>query len=121
MNKKIKPIDSLRNAFKNDTKKEKRLTLNEMIYNDEYEEYEDSPGYESVPDIGGENTEQKSTKQVPVDTNEDPEISEMLSNIRVAVIQGLAKLANKPESMYYSVLKKVLQLVDKPVETQEKV
>lgn len=123
MDKKIKPIDSLRMAFDEDSKKVKRLTLNEMIYNDEYEEYEDSPGYETVPDIDGVDKSGRTHIQKGT-TNEivnDPEIMTMLSNIRVAVIQGLVKLANKPESVEYSLLKKVLQLIDKQVETQEKV
>lgn len=124
MNKNIKPIDSLRNAFKEETpKKERRLTLNEMIYNDEYEEYEDSPGYENVPDIGGEEKPETAPVQKGSENEmaNDPEIMEMLSNIRVAVIQGLAKLANRPETVEYSLMKKVLQLIDKQVETQEKI
>ena len=124
MNKNIKPIDSLRNAFKEETpKKERRLTLNEMIYNDEYEEYEDSPGYENVPDIGGEEKPETAPAQKGSENEmaNDPEIMEMLSNIRVAVIQGLAKLANRPETVEYSLMKKVLQLIDKQVETQEKI
>ena len=108
----------------------KRVTLNEMIYNDEYENYEDSLGYESVPEIkgedgmtSGENGQNKPIDrktQLPGESIEDPEIMKMLSDIRLAVINGLAKLANKPESNLYDCLKKVLVIIDKPIETNSK-
>ncbi len=124
MDKKIKPIDSLRNAFKNDTKKEKRLTLNEMIYNDEYEEYEDGPGYENVPDIGGENTEETMSGGKPIDRalpseqNEDPELMEIFANIRHAVLVGLQKLERKPYTVEFDTLSKILQIVNKPIKPE---
>ena len=43
-----------------------------------------------------------------------------VKNIRLAVIKGLAKLAEKPETVEYDTLKKILGIVDKPIETQAK-
>jgi hypothetical protein len=59
-------------------------------------------------------------KPLPSEQSVDPEISKIFANIRQAVINGLAKLSQKPESVEYSVMKKILQIVDKPVETQDK-
>ena len=128
MNKNTNAIESLRNAL-NEQKEEKRITLNEMIYNDEYEKYEDTPGYDNVPEIEGEETQnQENAQNKPIDRKtqlpgesiEDPEIMNMLSDIRLAVINGLAKLANKPESNLYDCLKKVLVIIDKPIEISNK-
>ena len=58
--------------------------------------------------------------QVPSEQVNDPEIKSILSNIRLAVIKGLAKLAEKPETVEYDTLKKILGIVDKPIETQAK-
>ena len=125
MDKKIKPIDSLRNAFKNNTKKEKRLTLNEMIYNDEYEEYEDSPGYESVPELPHENDAEETTsggkpidRALPSEQNEDPELMEIFANIRHAVLVGLQKLERKPYTVEFDTLSKILQIVNKPIKPE---
>ena len=132
MNKNIRPIDSLRNALNEQPKKRKRITLNEMIYGDDYgyEQEEDAPGYENEPEIGGEpiqdggmNADNKPidrNKPIPGEYEQDPEIMKMLSDIRLAVINGLAKLANKPDSNLYDCLKKVLTIIDKPIETANK-
>lgn len=123
------PIEILRESLsdKKETQKKKML-LSEMIYGDDYgyEQQEDSPGYENEPEIGGEPVQDGGNEMKPIqgdlpsERTNDPEIMEILSNIRLAVIKGLAKLATKPETQEYSVLKKILQIVDKPVETQDK-
>ena len=46
----------------------------------------------------------------------DPEISKLITNIRVQTLQGLTKLAENPECAQYELLKKIFLLVDKAVE-----
>ena len=53
-------------------------------------------------------------EQNPLDG--DPEISKLITNIRVQTLQGLTKLAENPESAQYELLKKIFLLVDKAVE-----
>lgn len=53
-------------------------------------------------------------EQNPLDG--DPEISKLITNIRVQTLQGLTKLAEHPESAQYELLKKIFLLVDKAVE-----
>lgn len=132
MDKNTKAIEELRKSLNEQKKENKRNVLLEMIYNDEYEQDEDSPGYESVPELaheGGEDGEASGEggqtnapieKPLPSEQSVDPEISKIFANIRQAVINGLAKLSQKPESVEYSVMKKILQIVDKPVETQDR-
>ena len=126
MKKNTNTIDYLRKSLNESSKPSKRLTLKEMIYDDEYEQYEDGPGYENVSSITPKIDSEPSQENAPIDKplqNEmapDPEIVEMLSKIRLSVINGLAKLANKPENSYYDLLKKLLQLVDKPIEMANK-
>ena len=132
MNKNTKAIEELRKSLNKQKKENKRNVLLEMIYNDEYEQDEDSPGYESVPELAHEGAEGEEAygeggqtnapieKPLPSEQSVDPEISKIFANIRQAVINGLAKLSQKPESVEYSVMKKILQIVDKPVETQDK-
>ncbi|MBP5723033.1 MAG: hypothetical protein J6X18_05605 [Bacteroidales bacterium] len=130
MNKKYTAIESLRKNLNESRKPEKKITLKEMIYDDEYEEYEDSPGYESVPELPHENAQENGAdgenkpidrnKPIPGEAEQDPEIMKMLSDIRLAVINGLAKLANKPDSTLYDCLKKVLTIIDKPIEVANK-
>lgn len=48
--------------------------------------------------------------------DEDPEIAQLITGIRVQTLQGLTKLAENPESAQYELLKKIFLLVDKAVE-----
>ncbi len=129
MNQNIKAIDELRNTLNESKTGEKKVTLKEMIYNDEVEQYEDGPGYESVPELPYESGTEKEasvgenkpiTKTLPEENGNDPEIMEIFSNIRQAVISGLAKLANKPDTVSYDTMKKLLAIVDKPIEVANK-
>lgn len=128
MDKNTKAIEELRKSLNEQKKESKRNILLEMIYNDEYEQDEDSPGYESIPELPhesgenggayGENT--PINKPLPEEKGNDPEIMEIFSNIRQAVINGLAKLANKPDTISYDTMKKLLAIVDKPIEAANK-
>lgn len=46
----------------------------------------------------------------------DPEITELITNIRVMTLKGLTKLANNPETAQYDLLKKIFLQIDKSVE-----
>jgi len=110
--------------------KNRRQTLMEMVFNSPSENETDNPGYDTAPlpnepmdepqpmDNGGDMTPIQG--QVPSEQVADPEVKEILSNIRLAVIKGLAKLAQKPETAEYQMLSKLLSTVDKPIETQAK-
>lgn len=46
----------------------------------------------------------------------DPEITKLITNIRVLTLKGLTKLANNPETAQYDLLKKIFLQIDKSVE-----
>ena len=121
-------------APKQEVKKEK-MSLMEMVFNAPNEMEADNPGYDTAtlpnepvdtPDAQPQAQPQGGDDmtpiqgQVPSEQVNDPEIKGILSNIRLAVIKGLAKLAEKPETVEYDTLKKILGIVDKPIETQAK-
>jgi hypothetical protein len=121
-------------APKQEVKKEK-MSLMEMVFNAPNEMEADNPGYDTAtlpnepvdtPDAQPQAQPQGGDDmtpiqgQVPSEQVNDPEIKSILSNIRLAVIKGLAKLAEKPETVEYDTLKKILGIVDKPIETQAK-
>lgn len=58
--------------------------------------------------------------EVAPDKGTSPEVGGILASIRLAVIQGLAKLAERPDTVEYDVLKKILTIVDKPMEQNTK-
>ena len=110
--------------------KNKRQTLMEMVFSSPSENEMDNPGYDTTPlpnepmdepqPMGNGDDMSPIQGQVPSEQVADPEIKEILSNIRLAVIKGLAKLAQKPETVEYDTLKRILTIVDKPIETQAK-
>ena len=53
-------------------------------------------------------------EQNPLDG--DPEITKLITNIRVMTLRGLTKLANNPETAQYDLLKKIFLQIDKSVE-----
>ena len=128
MDKDTKAIEELRKSLNESRQENKKISIMEMIYNDEVEKYEDAPGYESVPELAPEEAQEgeasgKTTpinKPLPEEKGNDPERMEIFSNIRQAVINGLAKLANKPDTISYDTMKKLLAIVDKPIEAANK-
>ena len=106
----------------------------EMVFNNDMNPQEiDNPGYDTSaggpepevapqqpqqPDQGGDIQPIQGT--LPSEAVMDPEVKGMLDEIRVAVIKALGKLANRAESVEYSTMKKILQIIDKPVESQDK-
>lgn len=125
-------------GVKNATKKEekKKMTLMEMVFNDQMgmnPQEIDNPGYDdsmgeepemgaqqAAPQQNGNGDMQPIEGQLPSEQVNDPEVQAILSDIRLAVIKGLAKLAEKPQTVEYDTLKKILGIVDKPIETQNK-
>lgn len=121
-------------GVKNATKKEekKKMTLMEMVFNDQMgmnPQEIDNPGYDDSmgeePEMGAQQTapqqnDQPIQKDIDSMQGVDPEIKNMFNEIRVAVIKGLEKLANNPENQFYDCLKKILAIIDKPIETENK-
>ena len=108
----------------------KSMTLMEMVFNNDMNPQEiDNPGYDTNTGINEPDSmpQQTAGDEQPIQKNidgmqqVDPEIKKMLSEIRFAVIKGLQKLANNPENQYYDCLKKILTIIDKPIETENKV
>ena len=56
----------------------------------------------------------KPQEQNPLDG--DPEITKLITSIRVMTLKGLTKLANNPETAQYDLLKKIFLQIDKSVE-----
>lgn len=112
-------------------KEEKKfMTLMEMVFNNDMNPQEiDNPGYDTAPlpnepvdneQPNNDGDMQPMQGQLPSEQINDPEIQSILANIRLAVIKGLAKLAEKPQTVEYDTLKKILGIVDKPIEAQNK-
>jgi hypothetical protein len=130
MDKNTKAIEELRKSLNEQKKENKRNILLEMIYNDEYEQDEDTPGYESVPELPHEeakegeaygekeqNTQNAQDNQASQnDGGIDPQIMDLFANIRHAVLDGLQHFEKKPYSKEYDILSKLLKLVDQSVE-----
>lgn len=65
---------------------------------------------EQLGDMAGMNPSEEN----PLDG--DPEITKLITNIRVLTLKGLTKLANNPETAQYDLLKKIFLQIDKSVE-----
>ena len=92
----------------------KSLTLESVVFGQDGEgpvPYENGPGYDWMPSMDDEDDAEE-VQQAPA----DPEVTGYMNQIRQIAIQGLAKLANTPESPQYDVLKKIWQILDKSVE-----
>jgi len=112
----------------------KSMTLMEMVFNNDMNPQEiDNPGYDTgaggpEPEVAPQQPQQPGRGNdiqpiqgtLPSEAVMDPEVKGMLDDIRVAVIKALGKLANRAESLEYSTMKKILQIIDKPVESQDK-
>ena len=66
-----------------------------------------------VPAQGGQVDETQQTAMSP----EDGEVREIINQIRVLSLQGVAKLAEHPESPFYDICKRIWTMCDKNVET----
>lgn len=110
-------LNEMRHLLNNTSRK--KLTLEGIIFGEDGEEMmDDGQGMENFGDgaqqmqqMGGINTDQEAN---PLDG--DPEITDLITQIRVMALQGLTKLAENPESAQYELLKKIFLMVDKAVE-----
>lgn len=73
------------------------------------------PGFDAGPDLGVHEEPEAEPQQVAA----DPEVTQYINQIRQIALQGIAKLANNPSSLQYDALKKVWQIIDKTVETND--
>ena len=126
MNSNTKLINEMKSALtgKQDGTK-KKITLAEMVFSgNEYSPYEEEEGPAQeeamAADEGNEENMEPIQGQLPSEESADPEIQSILSNIRLAVIKGLAKLAEKPQTPEYQLLSKMLATIDKPIGDQAK-
>lgn len=109
----------------------RKMTLEGLVYGEDGEEMMgddmdmdmDNGGMEAQGrQHGGQMPQQQQQQQMggmqgeenPLDG--DPEITQLITNIRVETLQGMTKLAENPESAQYELLKKIFLLVDKAVE-----
>lgn len=72
----------------------------------------DEPGYDTV---GGMEEDDGAHEQLPQGM---PDMKQTFANIRKAIISGIAMLANYPQSIEYDALKKMLTMIDKPLDTK---
>lgn len=101
-----------------------KRTLNEVVNAPEMEEpvnpmdpnslEANNPGYDGN---FGSYDEEEYIRQAQDPAN--AEVVSIINKIRLTALQGIAKLANNPESPLYDTLKKVWQILDKTVETKD--
>ena len=110
-----------------DTTGKRRLTVEGLVYGEDGDEMMGDEGQQPVgePVPNGEGDEMRQQPQGngsmpaageanPLDEN--PEITKLITNIRVETLQGLTALAETPESAQYELLKKIFLMIDKAVE-----
>ena len=124
----IQEMRTMLNATSN-----KRLTVEGLVYGEDGDEMIDDGQQQSVDEpveqgqMQGHDQMQQDQSQIqqqgqmmggeemnPLD--EDPEIAQLITNIRVETLQGLTALAETPESSQYELLKKIFLMIDKAVE-----
>ena len=93
-------------------KNNKKLTVESLVFNET-----DEPGYDYIPDF--ENAEEESEPKEVQNIPENNAATDVINKIRVMALQGIAKLADQPQSPQYDCLKKVWQLLDKTVEMKK--
>lgn len=94
----------------------KSLTLESLVFDKLEEEYDMDNEYEEMPTEDFETEPQKQEMKCGVES----EVKPMIDQIRKMALQGIAKLAEHPECETYTTLKKIWQMVDKSIESQNK-
>ena len=112
-------LDEMRRLLDMPTKK--KLTLEGIVFGEDGEEMMgDEQGFDELGDGAAAGAQENpamqmnATEENPLDG--DPEITKLITQIRVMTLQGLTKLAENPESAQYELLKKIFLMVDKAVE-----
>lgn len=96
----------------------KSLTVESLVFNESEEDY--SYDEESDEQIPAENEYEIEMDSTECGSNIEAEVKPMIDQIRKMALQGIAKLAEHPECETYSTLKKIWQMVDKAIESQNK-
>lgn len=92
----------------------KNLTVESLVFNESEEDY----GYnEEVPT---ENDYEIDVETAPNCNSIETEVKPIINQIRKITLQGISKLAEYPECETYNTLKKIWQIVDKAIESQNK-
>jgi hypothetical protein len=82
---------------------------------------EETPFDEEIP--ADENPdiqdEPESNEESPISDDVSSEIKPLIDNIRKIALQGIAKLAERPETEEYDLLKRIWTLTDKKKETDK--
>lgn len=113
----------------------RRITVEGLVYGEDGEEMMDDGQEMSFEEPMEQGQGQKQGMQMPMqgqgggmgmknETNpldENPEITKLITNIRVETLQGLTALAETPESAQYELLKKIFLMIDKAVEDKVEV
>ena len=88
---------------------------------EQYDTEANEPGFDAGPELayGYEDEEDGGTNMEQPALQGDPEVTNMINQIRQIALQGIAKLANNPTSPQYDALKKVWQIIDKTVEVKD--
>lgn len=107
--------NNLINEMKQMLGSEKHLTVESLVFNESEEDY----GMENEYDIELDD-EYTETPQKPINSSVESEVKPMIDQIRKMALQGIAKLAEHPECETYTTLKKIWQMVDKSIESQNK-
>ena len=108
----------------------RKMTLEGLVYGEDGEEMMNDQmgapapeGNAPMPGAPEQQGQMQGQAQMPGMENKepnaldgDPEITKLITNIRVQTLEGLRRLAETPESPQYDLLKKIFLLVDKAVE-----
>lgn len=99
-----------------ENKKRKRLTVENLVLgeDDDYMEDDYSDRFEAPG-----NAEHPISSE-PVVSDNTADIKGIIKNIRLQVLNGLAKIAEHPETEEYDTLKRILIICDKPAEQEKK-
>ena len=96
----------------------KNLTVESLVFNEGEEDYDFSE--ENDEQIPSENEYEIEMDNTDCNNTIEAEVKPMIDQIRKMALQGIAKLAEHPECETYTTLKKIWQMVDKAIETQNK-
>jgi hypothetical protein len=99
-----------------------KMTCEGLVYGEDGDEMMyDKPAI-GDEEMGGDQAMQQLSDMAGANPGEenpldgDPEITKLITNIRVLTLKGLTKLANNPETAQYDLLKKIFLQIDKSVE-----
>lgn len=112
----VKPMkkqatNKLINEMKQMLGNKKNLTVESLVFNEAEEDY----GFDEE-DFGDDVPSEEPTQNTDIEAQVKP----VIDQIRKMSLQGIAQLSEYPECETYNVLKKIWQMVDKAIETQNK-